>query len=762
MLMHLAAIGRNEFSFPSVEDKYECEDAVKKSEEILNLELNSQNVSIALNYYLSARQIKSDLLQDKCKEFIQNYFTSCFANWEKTKDLAHMLSQFAEQEKQIMPLSLDLNNRKKLRSDFFEMLKWFSDFLISLKLNSPHICLTDEDLKHISPFIHLNSLSLNCKIQSDGLFHLKALTKLIALKLRLSSQSRENKKLEHLQSLTNLTYLNLSESEINDKDVACLQPFTRLTTLKLNGCQLVTKVGLNSLSHLPLTSLNVGGDQWRLKSSEDAGIDIFQQFSSLISLRVNRTAITDTELEKLHSVQNLTFLDLSDNPFLKDRSIVYLEPLTALTSLALNNCPIQGWGLKSLKPLTNLRSLSLKENEFAADYDLSYLLTHLSSLNLANCKKIRNSGSANLAPLTNLTFLNVSGCGINDEGVKNLQANSHLRALDLSGCAITDDGLENLKTLSNLTKINLSNCEFITQFALNFINNHVKFNFLRIQHSRRTVMAYSVQNTRNPSMDSSLGDWGVIHDDTDLKEKVDVLFRQNELLLNQINKLKQESEENKQLKVNQQELVYKVNELSKQVFSSDKQIQELKEENKQLKENADALYELTRKEVLQKDAKIQELSKKIESLEKNIQDQEDTIKQNTEKLQKETQLKAKLEEKLAEKEKLIENTTDTNGDLIKELKDENEQLNIRLDQNKARFSKIEEKLGANTKNMTTEEVVSEIDKLQSQGLTKNEKIAGVAIPVLGAAVGCLGGPVGALIGGSVGVLLDGGYLLINK
>jgi hypothetical protein len=68
---------------------------------------------------------------------------------------------------------------------------------------------------------------------------------------------------------------------------------------------------------------------------------------------------------------------------------------------------------------------------------------------------VTDDGVKELAALTNLTTLDLSGTRVADEGVKALTALTNLTELNLFATKVTDAGLKHLAALKKLTVLNV-------------------------------------------------------------------------------------------------------------------------------------------------------------------------------------------------------------------------------------------------------------------------------------------------------------------
>jgi internalin A len=225
-----------------------------------------------------------------------------------------------------------------------------------------------------------DELSLeDCEI--SDLTPLQSLTNLTSLNLGYNQISD----ITPLQSLINLTSLNLQNAQISD--ITALQSLTNLTELYLYDNQISDITALQSLTNL--TSLHLGYDRI-------SDITALQSLTNLTSLELDNNQISD--LTALQSLINLTSLNLRDN---KISDIRPLQSLTNLTELNLENNQISN--ITPLQSLTNLTYLSLYDNKIS-DITPLQSLTNLTNLYL---RDNQISDITTLQSLTNLIYLNL-------------------------------------------------------------------------------------------------------------------------------------------------------------------------------------------------------------------------------------------------------------------------------------------------------------------------------------------------------------------
>jgi Leucine-rich repeat (LRR) protein len=262
------------------------------------------------------------------------------------------------------------------------------------------------------------------------------------LKVRLAGNKQvNNAELENLKPLSNLTELNLSDTEISDDGLVHLQNLKNLTRLMLNK----TKVGdkgleyLKTLTNLQLLNL---GETW---VSND-GMKYLSSLTNLTQLSVDNTAVTDDGLVHLKSLTKLTLLWLYGTVVGND-GMAHLKPLTNLTELKLGGTRVGNTGLIQLKVLTNLTHLELG-GTWVSNPGLQHVkpLANLKILYL-NHIQVGDIGLEQLKPLTKLETLNLDGTQVTDKGLKHLHFMSRLRDLNLAGTKVTAEGAAELQQI---------------------------------------------------------------------------------------------------------------------------------------------------------------------------------------------------------------------------------------------------------------------------------------------------------------------------
>jgi len=151
-----------------------------------------------------------------------------------------------------------------------------------------------------------------------------------AVVVGVSSQSPEftDDHLRHLETLSTLKFLDLSETLVSDSGLGHLRVLNQLERLGLVACPWITDAGLAHIEGL-----------MRIKE-----------------LDLRKTAITDealAHLEKLHSIEELWL----DDTQVTDDGLVYLQDLTQLRTVGFCGSRVTDVGLDLLQGLKNLESI---------------------------------------------------------------------------------------------------------------------------------------------------------------------------------------------------------------------------------------------------------------------------------------------------------------------------------------------------------------------------------------------------------------------
>ncbi|CAH9092089.1 unnamed protein product [Cuscuta epithymum] len=221
--------------------------------------------------------------------------------------------------------------------------------------------------------------------------------------------------------------------------------------------QSLNEVGLEAFRDCALQDVNLG----EYPGLNDSWMDvIYSQGSSLLSVDLSASDVTDYGMAQLKDCKNLQELNFNYCDQISDRGLEHVCCLTSLTSLSLRrNNMVTAQGMSALSGLINLVKLDLERSP-KIHGGLVYLrgLTKLESLNINCCNCITDSDIKSLTVLKNLKVLQVASNKVTDYGVTFLRALNKLTLLNMEGCPITAACLESLSALGSLLYLNLSRC----------------------------------------------------------------------------------------------------------------------------------------------------------------------------------------------------------------------------------------------------------------------------------------------------------------
>lgn len=193
--------------------------------------------------------------------------------------------------------------------------------------------LTDAGIEAVKDMEDLRVLSIeDAFVTGPALEHIGGLSKLSELKFFQTFLSADS--LTHLSNLKALKKLGLRLNlGINDESLKALESLTELTEIELSETS-VTGAGMESLTKLPkLERLTL----W-LTKVDDAGAEHLGKATSLKRLSLQKTLISDDGLAHLKGLENLEWLNIGENE-LTDAGLEHLAELTSLKELIVTNCP---------------------------------------------------------------------------------------------------------------------------------------------------------------------------------------------------------------------------------------------------------------------------------------------------------------------------------------------------------------------------------------------------------------------------------------
>ncbi|XP_072234204.1 uncharacterized protein [Leuresthes tenuis] len=410
-----------------------------------------------------------------------------------TPELAELLLNHMSRERLLRPRTLELffgcplqkfvlNCYPYSTNELLRQLRAFTALKHLSLVNSPLI--TDSGLSILSNLVKLQYLNLaSCsKLTDSCLQHITGLKSLCFLSLD-QTKVTDAGMVPYLQSAPCcLSQLSLNQTAVTEatlavlstcvpqlrllsikqtkvKDVTALAEMSSLQTLNLDGTG-VTEASLESLgAHPALSSLSLGGIPVL------DGNHTLQIISGLKLTHLTlpgRHTVTDSGLAFLSRLSLLSELDLTDYTQVTDEGVGRLSTMTRLKNLSLSNTQVTDAGLPSLRGLQELQELCLDRTAVTSRgvAELITCLPHLQVLGLASTQVGDTVVRKGLIHCHQLVKLNLSRTRITDHGLKYLK-HVHLAQVNLDGTGVSLMGIASLLSLTNISSIRASNTRSI-------------------------------------------------------------------------------------------------------------------------------------------------------------------------------------------------------------------------------------------------------------------------------------------------------------
>lgn len=167
--------------------------------------------------------------------------------------------------------------------------------------------------------------------------------------------------------------------------------------------------------------------------------------SSLQSLNLSNTGVTDQDLEFVAGLTDLEILLLSNETY-ANGEVIRDRPQNKITNA----------GLARLGNLTKLKGIDLSGTEVTDD------------------------GLKILARMPNLIWVYLDGTKVTGPGIAHLNSHQSLRMVELNGCELNQTGYENLIQLPNLGSLGLRNTR-TTNADLHLLQENTNLGILRLK-----------------------------------------------------------------------------------------------------------------------------------------------------------------------------------------------------------------------------------------------------------------------------------------
>ncbi len=264
--------------------------------------------------------------------------------------------------------------------------------------------------------------------------------------------------LQHLKGLKKVSSLLLNDSDITDDQLKIVGEVETLRNLDLRGCKISNDgmaniTGLKNLAALKLTG------KGSLCTVDDDGMSSVAQLTSLRSVALDSLWVSGDGLQQLSPLTKLEELYIGGDDNLMDDAAmpVIAAQFPGLKKLRISKSTVTAEGIQALSKLTTLQELDLGECSQLFDDALQHLapLKNLTRLNLWRLG-ITDEGVKHLAGLTRMKWLNVDNTRLTDEGLKSLSPMKDLEFLYLGSTPVTDAGLTHLEGLKSLKELDVA------------------------------------------------------------------------------------------------------------------------------------------------------------------------------------------------------------------------------------------------------------------------------------------------------------------
>jgi Leucine-rich repeat (LRR) protein len=292
--------------------------------------------------------------------------------------------------------------------------------------------LTGTGFKHLKALPKLHVLGICWKVQPSIWRHIGQLDRIESL--GLNDSTVDDAALVQLRGMTKLKHLELHRTPITDAGLMHLKELPNLTSLVINikETRIVTPEGLDALRKaMPNCAIN--GKKWEGDADRRAAEWVLS-IGGAVGVRMNNQP---------HDVKRLA--DLPKERFLLTHVNVLLGD-ELVQAHAERNPKVTDSGLENLKGLSNLTELWLAGSTRVGDAGMEHLkdLTKLTRLNL-KYTQVSNAGLVHLKGLSNLTGLGLGHTRVGDAGLEHLKALTILKELDLTGTDVTAEGVAALQ-----------------------------------------------------------------------------------------------------------------------------------------------------------------------------------------------------------------------------------------------------------------------------------------------------------------------------
>ena len=198
-------------------------------------------------------------------------------------------------------------------------------------------------------------------------------------------------------------------------------------------------------------------EQQKIKQElKDEGITVHGTEVLDVDLRGSKK-VTPELLQKIISFGKISYLNLSDSN-ITDEGMAILKDASSVETLFLTGTKITDAGLEPLVGLSGLIILHLPETITDDGFKHVGEITTLKTLSAERCQ-ITDDGMAHLANMSELSWLKLNHTAVSDKGLDAIKDLTTLHTLELMNTKITDKGLLSLSGLSKLNSLEMTGCD---------------------------------------------------------------------------------------------------------------------------------------------------------------------------------------------------------------------------------------------------------------------------------------------------------------
>ena len=249
--------------------------------------------------------------------------------------------------------------------------------------------------------------------------------------------------LKKISKLTALETIDLAYTKVTDEGLEQLKPLANVRTLNLHYAEYVTDTGIAHLKH----------------------------WTQLAHLDLRGTKVTSTLFEHVVHMVSLRSLDVGFSR-VNDDSFERLSELPNLEKFSFGGNKMSGTALPLLKLLPKLRELSVGGQQRT---DSGLWSVNVSDFNVGN-----------IADISDLRVLDLSGTAITDRGVSQLSRLKHLESLNLSRTNATSKGITALSGILSLRHLKLAQSAKLDDSVLIACQNFENLEVLELQETTIT------------------------------------------------------------------------------------------------------------------------------------------------------------------------------------------------------------------------------------------------------------------------------------